>query len=226
MNRRGFLKKGTTGAVALTASSVILEPLAKAYEEIKNRKPIPRRKLGKTGEELSIVGFAGIVVMNNSQSFANNIVAEAVDRGINYFDVAPTYGDAQARLGPALEPFRKNVFLACKEEDRPAIQTYHEERRAEADGQRYGSQSDFPSRNGIASRESKVESRKVRFGRYCTGQVRITAWRSVAPFEPRLNVYLFKAIGKSRIGKGRAPLALGNGMGMPGGRRAGSPERR
>jgi predicted aldo/keto reductase-like oxidoreductase len=55
--------------------------------------------------------------MNNSQSFANNIVAEAVDRGINYFDVAPTYGDAQARLGPALEPYRKNVFLACKEED-------------------------------------------------------------------------------------------------------------
>jgi predicted aldo/keto reductase-like oxidoreductase len=38
-----------------------------------------------------------------------------VDRGINYFDVAPSYGDAQARLGPALEPFRKKVFLACKE---------------------------------------------------------------------------------------------------------------
>jgi len=56
-------------------------------------------------------------VMNNSQSFANNIVAEAVDNGINYFDVAPSYGDAQARLGPALEPYRKNVFLACKEED-------------------------------------------------------------------------------------------------------------
>jgi len=54
-------------------------------------------------------------LMNNSQSFSNNIVAEAVDRGINYFDVAPSYGDAQARLGPALEPFRKNVFLACKE---------------------------------------------------------------------------------------------------------------
>jgi predicted aldo/keto reductase-like oxidoreductase len=40
-----------------------------------------------------------------------------VDRGINYFDVAPTYGNAQERLGAALEPYRKNVFLACKEED-------------------------------------------------------------------------------------------------------------
>ena len=117
MDRRDFLKKGTTAAAGLAASSQLLDPLAKADEAAGTQKPIPRRKLGKTGEELSIVGFAGIVVMNNSQSFANNIVAEAVDRGINYFDVAPTYGDAQARLGPALEPFRKNVFLACKEED-------------------------------------------------------------------------------------------------------------
>ena len=117
MDRRDFLMKGTTAAAGLAASNQLLEPLAKADEATGNQKPIPRRKLGKTGEELSIVGFAGIVVMNNSQSFANNIVAEAVDRGINYFDVAPTYGDAQARLGPALEPFRKIVFLACKEED-------------------------------------------------------------------------------------------------------------
>ena len=117
MDRRNFLKKGTTAAAGLAASDKILTPLAKASDAGDNAKPIPRRKLGKTGEELSIVGFGGIVVMNNSQSFANNIVAEAVDHGINYFDVAPSYGDAQARLGPALEPYRKNVFLACKEED-------------------------------------------------------------------------------------------------------------
>jgi len=117
MHRRDFLMKGTTAAAGLAASNQFLAPLAKADESAGSQKPIPRRKLGKTGEELSIVGFAGIVVMNNSQSFANNIVAEAVDRGVNYFDVAPTYGDAQARLGPALEPYRKNVFLACKEED-------------------------------------------------------------------------------------------------------------
>jgi aryl-alcohol dehydrogenase-like predicted oxidoreductase len=45
-------------------------------------------------------------------------VAEAVDRGVNYFDVAPSYGDAQQRLGPALAPYRKNCFLACKTEER------------------------------------------------------------------------------------------------------------
>ena len=49
---------------------------------------------------------------------SSSIVAEAVDRGINYFDVAPSYGDAQERFGPALAPYRKNCFLACKTEGR------------------------------------------------------------------------------------------------------------
>jgi len=38
----------------------------------------------------------------------------SVERGVNYFDVAPSYGNAQEKLGPALEPYRKNCFLACK----------------------------------------------------------------------------------------------------------------
>jgi aryl-alcohol dehydrogenase-like predicted oxidoreductase len=45
-------------------------------------------------------------------------VAEAVDRGVNYFDVAPSYGNAQERLGPALAPYRKDCFLACKTDGR------------------------------------------------------------------------------------------------------------
>jgi aryl-alcohol dehydrogenase-like predicted oxidoreductase len=73
-----------------------------------------RRPLGNTGEELSIVGFGGIVVMNAEPPEASRLVAEAVDRGINYFDVAPSYGNAEERLGPALEPHRGRVFLACK----------------------------------------------------------------------------------------------------------------
>jgi len=57
-------------------------------------------------------------VMNETAGDSKNIVAEAVDRGINYFDVAPSYGNAQERLGPALSPYRKNCFLACKTEGR------------------------------------------------------------------------------------------------------------
>jgi aryl-alcohol dehydrogenase-like predicted oxidoreductase len=73
-----------------------------------------RRPLGKTGQELSIVGFGGIVVMDAEPAEASRVVAEAVDRGVNYFDVAPSYGNAEERLGPALAPHRDRVFLACK----------------------------------------------------------------------------------------------------------------
>ena len=80
--------------------------------------PLPRRPLGKTGEYLSIIGMGGIVVMNEEQAHANQVVREAVEAGVNYFDVAPTYGDAELKLGPALEPFRKKVFLGCKTDKR------------------------------------------------------------------------------------------------------------
>jgi len=79
-----------------------------------------KRPFGRTGAELSLVGLGGIVVADIPQEEANHIVAEAVDRGVNYFDVAPTYGNAQERLGPALEPYRSRVFLACKTAERDA----------------------------------------------------------------------------------------------------------
>jgi aryl-alcohol dehydrogenase-like predicted oxidoreductase len=77
-----------------------------------------RRRFGRTDEKLSIVGFGGILVMNEDQPTANMMVREAIERGINYFDVAPSYGNAEERLGPALEPYRDSVFLACKTGER------------------------------------------------------------------------------------------------------------
>jgi len=84
------------------------------------RKPIPRRQYGRTKEKLSVIGFGGMVVKNVTPKEAANFVAEAVDRGINYFDVAPFYGNAQERLGPALKPYRQECFLACKTLERDA----------------------------------------------------------------------------------------------------------
>lgn len=79
-----------------------------------------KRPLGKTGEFLSMVGFGGIVVRDETPSTASRFVAQAVERGINYFDVAPTYGNSEECLGPALAPYRPSVFLACKTEKRTA----------------------------------------------------------------------------------------------------------
>jgi aryl-alcohol dehydrogenase-like predicted oxidoreductase len=112
MRRREFIKQAAITAAAVASTSQ-LHAVAKTPSH-----PIPRRALGKTGEHLSMIGFGGIVVMNETTGESSNIVAEAVDRGINYFDVAPSYGNAQERLGPALAPYRKDCFLACKTEGR------------------------------------------------------------------------------------------------------------
>jgi aryl-alcohol dehydrogenase-like predicted oxidoreductase len=109
MERRDFLKQS-----AFTAAAAASARLANATPT----QPIAKRPLGRTGEHLSIIGFGGIVVMDEGPAQSKNIVAEAVDRGINYFDIAPSYGNAQERLGPALAPYRKNCFLACKTEGR------------------------------------------------------------------------------------------------------------
>ena len=78
------------------------------------RSPLPRRKLGRTGEEISIVGLGGMVVVNETAQETQRIVQWALSQGMNYFDVAPTYGNAEELLGLALAPVREKVFLACK----------------------------------------------------------------------------------------------------------------
>ena len=79
-----------------------------------------KREYGDTGEMLSIIGFAGIVVSKENSQQAADDVAWSIDHGINYFDVAPAYGNAQDMLGPALEHYRNDVFLACKTKYRDA----------------------------------------------------------------------------------------------------------
>lgn len=114
MKRRNFIKT-TAGAVPLL--SLFPADLAGMIRENPPGK-IERRSLGKTGETLSMLGFGGIVVMDATPQQASSRVSEAIDYGINYFDVAPSYGDAEIKLGPALQPYRKDVFLACKTTER------------------------------------------------------------------------------------------------------------
>lgn len=70
----------------------------------------------KEDVNLSILGLGGMALVGMDSDSAGRLVAESVERGINYFDVAPFYGDGEAerKLGPALLPYRRNVFLACK----------------------------------------------------------------------------------------------------------------
>lgn len=113
MKRRQFIKS----ASFLPLLSTFPADLSRISREFMAGK-IEKRSLGKTGQKLSILGFGGIVVMNATPEQSSERVKNAIDFGINYFDVAPTYGDAELKLGPALEPYRKNVFLACKTQER------------------------------------------------------------------------------------------------------------
>jgi len=91
---------------------------------------LPRRPLGKGGVELSIIGLGGLVVSGLPRPEVERILGESLDRGLNYIDIAPTYGDAEERLGPALRPHRHKVFLACKTHKRTAKEAAKELRES------------------------------------------------------------------------------------------------
>ncbi len=114
MKRRDFLK---TTAVAAPMLGIFPADLS-SIKRTKASGTIEKRSLGRTGEKLSVIGFGGIVVRDTTPAEASALVKLAIDKGINYFDVAPSYGNAEVMLGPALEPYRKNVFLACKTTER------------------------------------------------------------------------------------------------------------
>ena len=107
ISRRQFLK------TSVAASGLVMSGSSLLGQE-KGVGRLAKRVLGKTGERVSMIALGGIVVMNETLEHAREVVGEAIERGVNYFDVAPTYGDAETRLGPALAPFRDEVFLACK----------------------------------------------------------------------------------------------------------------
>ncbi|GAB6189570.1 aldo/keto reductase [Marinitoga arctica] len=73
-----------------------------------------KRILGKTNKKLSIVGFGGIMLDGLEDNKAQEYVDYAIKNGVNYFDVSPSYGNAEIVLGKALEHYRKEVFLSCK----------------------------------------------------------------------------------------------------------------
>jgi aryl-alcohol dehydrogenase-like predicted oxidoreductase len=114
MQRREFVVRATGAGAALSIFPAGLSGL----ERETGPGGLERRALGKTGEKLSVIGFGGMVVTNATTEEAAARVRAAVDAGVNYFDVAPSYGNAEDMLGPALEPHRKGVFLACKTQGR------------------------------------------------------------------------------------------------------------
>jgi hypothetical protein len=122
VKRREFLRTTALSAAALAVarlgrSADTPEHLQAASSS--NAPALLRRRYGRKGEEqLSIIGFSGLMLDGMTQPDVNRLTADAVEKGVNYVDVAPAYGKAEIVLGPALEPYRKKVFLACKTKGR------------------------------------------------------------------------------------------------------------
>jgi predicted aldo/keto reductase-like oxidoreductase len=110
MKRRDFIKTTSLIAPAISLFPADLSEISRQSVS----GGLEKRALGKTGEMLTILGFGGIIVRDFTPEASSSIVRFAIDAGVNYFDIAPAYGDAIIKLGPALEPYRKNVFLSCK----------------------------------------------------------------------------------------------------------------
>lgn len=84
----------------------------------KARAPIPRRKLGRTGVEVSIVGLGGYHIgVPKDPREGIRIIRAALDEGINFLDNCWDYhdGDSEVRMGNALrDGYRDKAFLMTK----------------------------------------------------------------------------------------------------------------
>ena len=79
-----------------------------------------KRKLGRTGLDVSLLGFGcgavgGLMVRGNAAD-QERAVARALEAGINYFDTAVAYGNgaSEENLGRVLAKLRPDIFLSTK----------------------------------------------------------------------------------------------------------------
>jgi len=128
MERRTFLRivGGAVGSCAIGARAALgaeggqgADPKAAGPDG----STLPRRVLGRTGAQVSIVGFPGLSLVHGDQKRATEAIHAAFDKGVNHFDVAPAYGDgdAETKMGIGLQGIdRDKVFLSCKTKVRDA----------------------------------------------------------------------------------------------------------
>jgi predicted aldo/keto reductase-like oxidoreductase len=111
MERRQFIQ-------GIAAAGVLGGVNTQANQAMTTKQGIPYRKLGRTGEQVSVIGLGGFHIgMNMSESDAILLVRTAVDRGINFMDNSWDYnnGESEIRMGKALrDGYRQKVFLMTK----------------------------------------------------------------------------------------------------------------
>jgi aryl-alcohol dehydrogenase-like predicted oxidoreductase len=77
-----------------------------------------KRRLGRIGHMSSVLIYGGAALSEVDQETADESIALALDAGINHFDGAASYGDAELRYGPWMKDIRDRIFLSTKTEER------------------------------------------------------------------------------------------------------------
>lgn len=77
-----------------------------------------KRRFGRTGHMSTVAIFGAVALGQISQAEADVAMQHVIDFGVNHIDVAPSYGDAELRLGPWMEKERERFFLGCKTTER------------------------------------------------------------------------------------------------------------
>jgi len=77
-----------------------------------------KRRLGRTGHLSTVAIFGAAAFWDVDQSEADQIMELLISYGINHIDVAPSYGQAEVRLGPWLSRERDRFFVGCKTMER------------------------------------------------------------------------------------------------------------
>jgi aryl-alcohol dehydrogenase-like predicted oxidoreductase len=85
---------------------------------------VQQRRLGRLGHRSSVLIYGAAALAEVDQDTADSSVQLALDAGINHFDVAASYGDAELRLGPWMPRIRDRIFLATKTELRDRDQAW------------------------------------------------------------------------------------------------------
>lgn len=118
MKGAALASAGTIASAAGTPAHAAQDTQASPAESASPAKgAIPRKPLGKTGIEVSAIGVGGFHLgVPREASVADQIVAKAIDAGVNFFDNAWEYhkGESEMRLGKALKGKRDQVILMTK----------------------------------------------------------------------------------------------------------------
>lgn len=98
------------------------------------------RQLGRTGLQVSPLGFGAMHLPKITQAQANQLLHYALDRGITYIDTAANYGhgDSEEKLGKAIHSRRSEYVLATKTAKRS-----YQEARSEIEGSLRRLQTDY-----------------------------------------------------------------------------------